>query len=242
MKRNHLPIGLLISAAAFISIGCASSQNSNGNTNMVAAATPQPTPDKAAIEAELTKIENDWPRIVKERDAAAVQKLEADDIILVYPDGADGTKEEDVKDIESGALAADPQEITDLTVRVLDNDSAIVRSRTTVKSDRYKITDGKCQITIHDFRSVDTFARRNGQWQLVASATVPVRNPSPASSTSPSPKPSPSVKPSPTLKPSPASKPTPVIKPAAKPSPATKPAAKPSPPKVVASPVKTKTP
>lgn len=237
MKRNHLPIALLISAAAFISIGCASSQNSNGNTNMVAAATPQPTPDKAAIEAELTKIENDWPRIVKERDAAAVQKLEADDIILVYPDGADGAKEEDVKDIESGALAADPQEISDITVKVLDNDSAIVRSRTTVKSDRYKITDGKCQVTIHDFRSVDTFARRNGQWQLVASATVPVRNSSPTPSTSPTPKPAPSVKPSPSIKPSPVVKASPV----AKPSPA-KPAAKPSPPRVVVSPIKMKTP
>jgi hypothetical protein len=237
VKRNHLPIALLISAAAFISIGCASSQNSNGNTNMVAAATPQPTPDKAAIEAELTKIENDWPRIVKERDAAAVQKLEADDIILVYPDGADGAKEEDVKDIESGALAADPQEISDITVKVLDNDSAIVRSRTTVKSDRYKITDGKCQVTIHDFRSVDTFARRNGQWQLVASATVPVRNSSPTPSTSPTPKPAPSVKPSPSIKPSPVVKASPV----AKPSPA-KPAAKPSPPRVVVSPIKMKTP
>jgi ketosteroid isomerase-like protein len=237
VKRNHLPIALLISAAAFISIGCASSQNSNGNTNMVAAATPQPTPDKAAIESELAKIENDWPRIVKERDAAAVQKLEADDIILVYPDGADGAKEEDVKDIESGALAADPQEISDITVKVLDNDSAIVRSRTTVKSDRYKITDGKCQVTIHDFRSVDTFARRNGQWQLVASATVPVRNSSPTSSTSPTPKPSPSAKPSPSIKPSPVVKASPV----AKPSPA-KPAAKPSPPRVVVSPIKTKTP
>ncbi len=34
-------------------------------------ATPE-TVDKAAIEAELRRIENDWPRVVKERDAAAV--------------------------------------------------------------------------------------------------------------------------------------------------------------------------
>jgi hypothetical protein len=232
VKRNHLLIALLITAAAFISIGCATSQNSNGNLNMAAAATPQPTPDKAAIEAELTKIENDWPRILKERDAAAVRRLEADDIILVYPDGSDGNKEEDVKDIESGALSADPQEISDLTVKVLDNDSAIVRLRTTVKSDRYKVMDGNCQVIIHDFRSVDTFSRRNGQWQLVASVTVPLRNPSPAPSSSPSPKPSPSVKPSPAVKASPL----------AKPSPAMKPAAKPSPPRAVATPIKTKTP
>ncbi len=234
MKRRLKVTVLLIAIACLLSlyVGCAGSQNSSGNTNMVAAATPQPTPDQAAIEAELTKIENDWPRIVKERDAATVRKLEADDIILVYPDGADGSKEEDVKDIESGALSGDPQEISDITVKVLDNDSAIVRSRTTVRSDRYKITDGKCQVIIHDFRSVDTFARRNGQWQLVASATVPVRNPSPAPASSPSPKPSPSVKPSPAVKASPLAKPSPAIKPAAKPSPL----------KPVPTPIKTKTP
>jgi len=231
-----LLIALLITAVTFISIGCATSQNNNGNLNIGAAATPQPTPDKSAIEAELTKIENDWPRILKERDAAAVRKLEADDIILVYPDGADGNKEEDVKDIESGALSADPQEISDITVKVVDNDSAIVRLRTTIRSDRYKIADGKCQTIIHEFRSVDTFARRNGQWQLVASATVPVRNPSATPSTSPSAKPSPSVKPSPIVKPTPATKSSPATKPVAKP------AAKPSPPKAVASPIKTKTP
>ena len=166
--KKHFAVTLfsLLVATAAVYFGCAGTQNSNSNTNAVAAPSAEPTPDKAAIEAELTRIENDWPRIVKERDAAAVQKLEADDITLVYPDGTDGSKEEDVKDIESGALSADPQEISDLTVKVLDNDSAIVRSRTTVKGDNYKIMDGKCQVIIHQFRSVDTFARRNGQWRV----------------------------------------------------------------------------
>lgn len=214
--RKHFAVtlfSLLMTTVAAVYFGCASPPNSNNNTNAVAAPSAVPTPDKAAIEAELTRIENDWPRIVKERDAAAVQKLEADDIMLVYPDGADGSKEEDVKDIESGVLSADPQEISDLTVKVLDNDSAIVRSRTVVKSDRYRIMDGKCQVIIHEFRSVDTFARRNGQWQLVASVTVPVRNPAPAATPSPTPKPSVSPKASPSSKTSPAARASPAMKP-----------------------------
>ena len=218
--RKHFGVTLLsilIGAVTAFYFGCASPQNSNSNTNAVAAPSVEPTPDKAAIEAELTRIENDWPRILKERDAAAVRKLEADDIVLVYPDGAIGSKEEDVKDIESGALSADPQEVSDVTVNVVDNDSAIVRSRTTVKGDNYKITDGKCQVIVHEFRSVDTFARRNGQWQLVASATVPVRNPGPAASPPATPKPSASPKPSPSPKSSPAAKASPA---AARPTPA----------------------
>src|SRR2546425_10181264 len=155
MKRYFLVIALLTIAVGLFS-GCGTSQN-NGNTGANMAATPEPTPDKAAIEAELTRIENDWPRILKERDVAAVRKFEADDILLVYPDGTAGSKEQDMKDIEAGALSADSWDLADITVNVLNNDSAVVRLRTTVKGGKYKMPDGKTQDVSGEFRSVDTF-------------------------------------------------------------------------------------
>jgi hypothetical protein len=132
-------------------------------------------------------MEYDWPRILKERDGVAVRKLEADDIIILSPDGSDGTKEGDIRDIESGQMSGDPQEISDVTVNVLNNDAAVVRSRTTVKGDNHVLSDGKCQTVVHQFRSIDTFVRRNGQWQIVASATVPVRNPAPVTTSAATP-------------------------------------------------------
>src|SRR5262252_1392194 len=201
--REYFPKTMLFAVSvglALIISGCTSQPNPS-NTNATAVA--EPTPDKPAIEAQLKAIEYDWPRIVKERDGTAVQKVEADDIMLLYPDGSEGTKEQDIKDIESGDLASDPQEITDLTVNVLDNNTAIVRSRTAVKGDRYRIVDGKCETILHEFRSVDTFVRRNGQWQMVASATVPVRSPGPAETPSPTPEGSPSANVSPRPKASP---------------------------------------
>src|SRR5438874_1488237 len=123
-------LSFLIGTVTVFNFGCASPQNSN-NTNAVAAPSAEPTPDKAAIEAELTRIENDWPRILKERDAATVGKVEADDILLVYPDGSAGSKEQDMKDVEAGALTADSWDLSDITVNVLNNDSAVVRVRTT---------------------------------------------------------------------------------------------------------------
>lgn len=210
----------LIVSVALLGFGCASQQNAN-NTNATAVA--EPTPDKPAIEAQLKALEYDWPRIVKERDGAAVQKLEADDIMLVYPDGSEGSKEQDIKDIESGELSSDPQEIADLTVNVLDNNTAIVRSRTTVKGDRYRINDGKCETILHEFRSLDTFVRRNGQWQMVASVTVPVRNSAPAATPSPTPGGSPSASGSPRAKPSPTVKASPArVSPSRAPTPAAK--------------------
>lgn len=218
--RKHLSAISLFFLIAFAFSSCANQQSPNTNGNPSAAASAEPTPDTAAIEAQLKALEYDWPRILKERDGAAVRKLEADDIIILSPDGSEGNKEGDIKDIESGEMANDPQEISDVTVNVLNNDLAVVRSRTTVKGDSHVLSggkDGKCETIIHEFRTVDTFMRRNGQWQIVASATVPVRNaaavqsptPTDTPSKAPSAQPSPSTKASPARAASPKGKPTP---------------------------------
>jgi hypothetical protein len=237
MTKYFSVVFLLVATGllAFSQFGCASPQNTN--TNTVSTATPEPTPDKAAIAAELTKIENDWPRIIKERDGAAVRRVEADDIVIIYPDGSIGNKEADAKDIETGTVTADSWEISDVKVNVLDKDSAVVNIRNTVKNGKVKSPDGKSLDLSGQYLSLDTFARRNGQWQLVAAASVKIQAPaaaaSPTSKSSPSPGASPAMKATPSPKASPRATPAAKSTPAAKTSPAMKPAP---------TPVKTKTP
>jgi len=206
MKRyfSTSTLVLVTVIAGLLQPGCATPQPTNTSTN-ANMAVAEAIPDKAAIEAELTRIENDWPRIIKEHDAAAVRRIEADDAVFVYPDGSAGGKDQDLKDIESGALSADSWEVSDVAIKVLDKDSAIATVRSVVKGGKYK-TDGKTNDISGEYRSVDTFVRRNEQWQLIGSATVPVRGPSSAAASSPTPKASPSMKPSPTAKTSPAMK------------------------------------
>jgi len=211
--------------------GCA---GQNSNTNTVSMATPEPTPDKTAIAAELTKIENDWPRIIKEHDADAVRRIEADDAVFVLPDGSISDKAQDIKDIEAGALSADSWEVADLKVNVIGNDSAVVSGRSIVKGGKYKTPDGKTQDISGEYRWIDTYALRNGQWQEVAGATTPIPKNATATA-SPSPKASPAASGTPAVKATPAAKPTP----AAKGTPAS-PAMKPM--KPAAAPAKTKTP
>lgn len=207
MKRyfSTSTIVLVTVIAGLLQLGCANPQPTNTSTN-ANIAVAEATPDKAAIEAELTRIENDWPRIIKERDGAGVRRMEADDAVFVYPDGSTGGKDQDIKDIESGALSADSWEVSELTIKVLDKDSAIATVRSVVKGGKYKTPDGKTNDISGEYRSVDTFVRRNEQWLLIGSATVPVRGPSSAAMSSPTPKASPSMKPSPTAKTSPAMK------------------------------------
>jgi hypothetical protein len=229
--KKYLSVAMLLSATAlmvFSQFGCASPQNTN--TNTVTVATPTPAPDKGAIEAELTRIENDWPRIIKEHDVATVRLIEADDAVFIYPDGSVGDKAQDVKDMEAGSLSADSWEVLDLKVNVLDNDSAIISGRNVVKGGKYKMPDGKIQDISGEYRWVDTFVRRNGQWQVVAGAATPVQK---GASATPTPKVSPSPGASPAMKPIPSPRTTPAPKPAP---------AKMEPVKPVPMPTKTKTP
>jgi ketosteroid isomerase-like protein len=206
-------------AILFIAIGLvvvpqiACTQNGGGPAvSNVSTPVPQATPDKAAIVAEITRIENDWPRVVKEKDAATLKRVEADDVLLVYPDGSTGNKDQDARDIEAGNLTADSMTISDVTVNVLSNDLATASLLQTVKNGKYKMANGKAQDVSGQFRLADTFVRRDGRWQLVLSAGVPVRNPAPTASPTPAASPAAPTATAPSTAPSKAAPPPPPAK------------------------------
>lgn len=217
MKRNALTVTLLlaVSLAVFTQLNCATSPDTNRSAPTVTSTPTSEPVNTAAIETELLRIENDWPRVIKERDVEAVRRVEADDAIFVYPDGTVGNKAQEIKDIESGALSADSWEVTDLKVKVLDADAALVSGGSIVKGGKFKGPDGKVIDISGQYRFIDTFVRRDGQWKLVAGASVPVRNPA----ASASPTPTPRSTPTPRTTPTPRSTPTPRATPASSPRP-----------------------
>ena len=226
-KISAIAIVTLATLLTLLQFGCATPPNPpSTNANM---ATPEATPDPAAIEKELLQIENDWPRVIKERDGQAVRRVDADDVHLLSWDGSVSNKEDDAKFIESGALTADLIQMNDLKVKVLDKDAAVVTGIMDIKNGKIKGPDRTIDVS-GQYRLVDTFARRNNEWKLVASSLVKVVNPA-APSASPTPKASPSASPAikatPSVKPTPAARATPKVKstPAVEPPTATKPPA-----------------
>ena len=207
MKRNKsMQIALVAILTSLAIAGCTPATNTNTTTTAPVAATPTPTPDASAITAEITKLENDWPRILRERDGAALRRFYADDIIIVYPDGNLGNKDQDVKDAEAGLMTFDAWDVSDMKVNVIDNDTAAATFLITVTNGKIKSADGKSTQNISGkYRVIDTFARRNGQWQLVASGVTPLsKAAAEAAAASASPKASPAAAASPTTRPSPA--------------------------------------
>lgn len=220
MKNSKFTqIALIAALVAIGAISCTPSDNTNTTTTTTVTATPAPTPDTNAIVAEITKLENDWPRIIRERDAAAVRRLEADDVMIVYPDGNAGNKEQDVKDIEAGLMTFDSWDISNMKVNVIDSDTAAATFLITVTNGKIKSPDGKSTQNISGkYRVIDTFARRNGQWQLVASGVTPL-SPAAVAAASASPKASPGATASPATRPSPAPRVSPTRRPPPPPAP-----------------------
>lgn len=177
MKRNAPIASVLFLLLVMIQPACRTVEAPTNRAAPTDTNSAAPTVDTAAVERELLRIENDWPRVLREKDAAAVRRVEADDAIFIYPDGTVGDKAQDVKDIEGGALTADSWEMTDLKPKVISADAAIVSGRSIVKNGKYKGPDGKTIDISGEYRFVDTFAKRNGQWQIVAGVSVPVRQP-----------------------------------------------------------------
>jgi ketosteroid isomerase-like protein len=146
--------------------------------------------DTAAIEKEIMRIENDWPRVFKEKDAGAVKRLYADDIIIIYPDGRLGSKTQDIEDVENGNLTFEGWQVLNINVKVIDNDTAVATGRTIITKGKTRTADGKSVDSSGEFRWFDTFQRRNSQWKIVGSASVPLLTPIGAPSPSPSQSPS----------------------------------------------------
>ena len=224
MKNLNLTQIALVSAlVAMGAVSCTPSGNTNTTTTTTVTATPAPTPDTNAIVAEITKLENDFPRIIREKDGAALRRLEADDLMSVYPDGNAGNKEQDVKDIEAGLMTFDSWDISNMKVNVINSDTAAATFLITVVNGKIKSPDGKSTQNISGkYRVIDTFARRNGQWQLVASGITPL-SPAAAAAASASPKASPGATAPPATKPSPAPKASPTRRTPPPPAPASTP-------------------
>ncbi len=114
------------------------------------------------IEQELIKLEEDWAKAYVARDVKAMGRIEADDWVYTDADGNVITRAEDLADLASGAFVATSFVVDDLKVRVY-GDTAVVTGRQTEKA-TYKGKDASAV-----YRITDTWIRRAGGWQCIAS-------------------------------------------------------------------------
>ena len=123
--------------------------------------------DASSVEQQLMQMERDYAKAIVKKDTATLDKIFADDYILVGADGKSMTKAEGMAEVKSGSLATQSIELGPMKVRVF-GDSAVVTGTDTEKSSyEGKDTSGKYAWT-------DVWVMRQGHWQAVASQATKV--------------------------------------------------------------------
>ena len=142
----------VLTCSMFILAACAALAQAPGNKNSAA-----PSADEAA----LTKLENEWGAAMVKLDFATMDRIVSPDWILTTADGAQQTKAETDADFKSGKVKFESYKIDELKVRVYGN-AAVVFGLTTEKmSVGGQDMSGQSRFT-------DTFIKRDGKWQCVA--------------------------------------------------------------------------
>ena len=117
-----------------------------------------------SVEQQLKKLEKEIGHAWAKRDVASYDRILADDYTWTDFDGIVWTKAQDLETLKSGEVVNTSYVVDDWKVRVYGN-AAVVTGRTTVK-ETWKGKDVSGQ-----YRYTDTWVKRAGRWQLVASHT-----------------------------------------------------------------------
>ena len=108
----------------------------------------------------LAKLDTDYQKAVERNDTKTMARILADDFILISGDGTVNTKNDLLKDAESGSTKYEHQVDTDRTVRVW-GDTGVVTAKLWVKG----LEDGK-QVDYYLWFS-DTYVRKPTGWSYV---------------------------------------------------------------------------
>jgi ketosteroid isomerase-like protein len=137
---------------------------------VLVASFPEAADSSTQEQHALIQAEHDGVKAFMAGDAKAVADWEADEYVYTSPEGEVSGKAEDVSALKDGSLTYSTFEIGDLQAMVF-GDAGIVIGRSESKG-KYK---GRDFGGTHRF--TDTYVKRDGRWQIVASQETYIAKP-----------------------------------------------------------------
>jgi ketosteroid isomerase-like protein len=116
---------------------------------------------KTVVEQVIRKLDNERIQAQIHADAAALERIYADDFIGVGPSGTVRTKPQVISDFTSGDLKFQSITTDDVRVRVY-GDAAVETGRSTMDG------QDKDKAVPHDTRFTRVWVKQQGRWRLVA--------------------------------------------------------------------------
>jgi ketosteroid isomerase-like protein len=122
----------------------------------------------SSLEDQIKKLEQNWVQATVKEGAAAVDQYEADDIITTDPSGRVTDKAQDKLDLGSGDFKFQSEELSDMKVHIYGSTAVAAGTNTLKGTYKGQNISGK-------YRFTDTWVKRNGKWQVVASQYTSVQ-------------------------------------------------------------------
>jgi ketosteroid isomerase-like protein len=154
--KNLVFVGLLILSASSLVSGQMSGKQTARNLK---------------AERELKKVEEDWANAYLRHDAAALERILADEFISVSSNGKSHNKRQDIEELKADSVVYDYSTPYDLEIRVY-GDGAVVIGRT---KERGHYDSGRQ--FVNEYRWTDIFVKRQGRWQCVAAQVASIPQP-----------------------------------------------------------------
>ncbi len=125
-------------------------------------------PQAGGVEQQLKQMEDDWAKAIKDKEAATLRRIIAEDWVGTDDKGKVSNREQAISQITSYPDVIESNENFDMQVRVYGNTAVVIggaRERGTRNGTAYTDT----------YRWTDVFVKRGGRWQAVVSqfAKVP---------------------------------------------------------------------
>jgi uncharacterized protein (TIGR02246 family) len=123
------------------------------------------TPAGADATQQVRKLEREWLDAYEQHDAVAMERILADDFTITYGSGQTQSKAQVVESVKAREKSASPPTkfATEAVQARVEGDTVILTGHLVQKSER----DGEAMTM--QFSYSDTYTRRNGRWQVIAS-------------------------------------------------------------------------
>lgn len=122
-------------------------------------------PAQSGAEAEIRKVEDAWVTAVSKSDAAAVDKILADDLVYTHSTGIVDSKADYLGKMRSGKQKYDSIRYTDQKIRVYGNTAVVNGQVHMLGSSDGKPFDNRLFVQ-------HVWVKQGGQWKLVAHQTT----------------------------------------------------------------------
>ena len=156
--RRILTIALMFVLVASVALGQSKGKRRSGGMMGMSGGTA-----KTLMDCEI-----DWANAYLKGDTARLAEIEASDYTGTDPSGHVSNKAQDIADVKSGTFKAESFKLDDMKVTMVNATAAVVTGRSTIKG-TYKGQDISGQ-----YRFTDTWVKRQGRWQCIASQATPL--------------------------------------------------------------------